>query len=809
MKFWVALLLSLLASLLALRAYAQKPIELTVWGVTTGEETKDVYAEAAAFEKMHPNIRLSLLSMGAGQMDPQKLMTAIVGEVPPDVVYQDRFTVGDWASRGAFRSLDDLLAFDLHSSSPYAVRQSDYVPACWAEAVYKGHVYAIPNSTDDRVLFYNKTDFKKAGLDPNKPPRTWDEMMADAMKMTHRNPDNTYNEIGFIPTFSQGWLYLWSWQEDGDFMSRDGRRCMMNNPQTVKALTALTGWYKELGGVDAVNAYSGGFGAGGGQDDPFMTGQLAMRIDGDALINSIARWHPEMDFGVAPVPVPTERYRHEGRFKNDPTWVTWSGGFSYAIPIGARHVKEAWEFIQWMNSPQAALIGAKAQAAYERSLGRIYVPNFYPNNNQTKAVFATYRSQLPPKFLNAKETCIGLLPVTKFRPVTFVGQTLWDEQVRATENATRGLMSPEQALALSQRNVQRELDAAFNQDSHPYLSPLVFPALIGLCAIGLIALLVAAVRWMIRHRRAARREAAAGFLFTAPWAFGFIVFTAGPILASLVLSFCDYDVLHPARWAGGANYHNLFTSDWPLFEKTLVNVGYLAAIGIPLNMATSLVMAMFLNAGVRGQQFYRTFFFMPSIVPIVAATTLWMYLLNADPSRSLINAAWQGTFTHWFGWAPPGWLAVPQWAKPSLILMGLWGAGSGMILWLAGLQSIPTTLYEAAQIDGAGFWSQFRHVTLPMLSPYIFFNLIMGTIGAVQTFDTAYIFGGAGSGDATGPDDSLLTPVVYLFNNSFRYFKMGYASSLAWVLFVIILGLTLAQLKIAPRWVHYETDNKR
>ncbi|HEX5322610.1 MAG TPA: extracellular solute-binding protein, partial [Capsulimonadaceae bacterium] len=699
----VTLLLILLANIFALSAHAApRPIELTVWGVTTGPETKDVYAEAAAFEKMHPDVPLSLLSMGAGQMDPQKLMTAIVGQVPPDVVYQDRFTVGDWASRGAFRQLDDLLAQDASSKSPYAVRQRDYVPATWAEAVYNGHVYAIPNSTDDRVLFYNKTDFKEAGLDPNKPPQTWDELIADAKKMTIRNPNGTtYKQIGFIPSFSQGWLYLWSWQEDGDFMSPDGRRCTMDNPQTVKALTALTDWYKELGGVDNINAFAGGFGATG-QDDPFMTGELAMRIDGDAVINSIARWHPEMDFGVAPVPVPAERFRHEGRFKNDPTWVTWSGGYSYAIPVGAKHVKEAWEFIQWMNSPQAALIGAQAQAAYTRGMGRIYVPNFYPNNNQTKAVFGAFRSQIPPKFLNAKQACIDLLPVTKFRPVTFVGQTLWDEQVRATDNATRGLMSPEKALAQAQGRVQQELDAAFTQSGHPYLSPLVFPILAGVGVVGVIALLIAAGLWMARQKRAARREAAAGFLFTAPWAFGFVVFTAGPILASLVLSFCDYDVLHAARWAGWNNYHSLFTSDWPIFAKSLYNVAYLAVIGIPLGMATSLTMAMLLNAGVRGQQFYRTFFYMPSIVPVVASVVLWSYLLNSDPSRGLLNAAWQGMFTHWFGWAPPGWLAVPQWAKPTLILLGVWSAGGGMILWLAGLQSIPTTLYEAAQIDGAG-----------------------------------------------------------------------------------------------------------
>jgi multiple sugar transport system permease protein len=195
-------------------------------------------------------------------------------------------------------------------------------------------------------------------------------------------------------------------------------------------------------------------------------------------------------------------------------------------------------------------------------------------------------------------------------------------------------------------------------------------------------------------------------------------------------------------------------------------------------------------------------------VPVVATAVLWGFILNADPNRGIINAVWLTTLGHWFGITPPGWEAVPQWSKPGIILMGLWGAGGGMIIWLAGLQSIPTTLYEAASLDGAGWWSQFFNVTLPMLSPYIFFNLIMGVIGALQTFDSAYILGGTeNGGGTTGPDNSLLVPVIYLFNNGFQYFKMGYASAIAWLLFVIILGLTLGQLKLAPKWVHYDGDS--
>ncbi|MBV9851212.1 MAG: extracellular solute-binding protein [Armatimonadetes bacterium] len=800
-----AALLSLICAL-SLRAPAA-PVRLVVWGMESTAESKDMDAKITAFEQRHPGIEIAALSMGAGAMNPQKLMTAIVGGVPPDLVQQDRFTIGDWASRDAFRPLDDLLAQDAHSSDPLAIHQKDYVPATWAETVYQGHVFAIPSGTDDRVLYYNRALFRASGLDPDKPPQTWDELIADAKRLTKLAPGGGYEKMGLVPIFGQGWLYLWSWQEDGEVMSPSGRRCTLDNPQTVKALTALVSWYDALGGVDAINAFAGGFGTD--EQDPFITSKLAMRVDGDGFMNSIARFSPDLDFAVVPVPVPEERLRHEGRFKHDPTWVTWSGGFSFAIPRGARHIREAWQFIQWFNSPEAALIGARAQAVYAHSKGRLFVPGLFANVHANKVVFDAYKNTLPPKFLKAKQISLALLPLTKFRPVTFVGQRLWDEQGRAVDRALRHTQTPAASLAISQEAVQIELDAVYNRAAHPLLPARPVILVIALLTlIGFAALGVATARWMARHRTATRAEARAGFLFILPWAFGFLVFTLGPILASLVLSFCDYDVLHPARWAGATNYQSLVTMDRPLVLKSLGNAAYLAAIGIPLSMVTSLTMALLLNAKLRGQQWYRTFFYMPSIVPIVATTVLWGFILNSDPNRGLVNATWQMTIGHWFGLPPPGWLSVPSWAKPGLIFMGLWGAGGGMILWLAGLQSIPSTLYEAASLDGAGWWAQFRHVTVPMLSPYIFFNLIMGTIGALQTFESAYILGNTGGGSSTGPDDSLLVPVVYLFNNAFEYFKMGYASALAWLLFILILGLTMGQLKLAPRWVHYETDAK-
>jgi multiple sugar transport system permease protein len=219
-------------------------------------------------------------------------------------------------------------------------------------------------------------------------------------------------------------------------------------------------------------------------------------------------------------------------------------------------------------------------------------------------------------------------------------------------------------------------------------------------------------------------------------------------------------------------------------------------LGVPLGLAAGLGIAMLLNTEVRGMRIYRTIFYLPAIVPVVASSLLWLWVLN--PEIGLVNSLLRVLGVS----DPPGWLNSPSWllgSKTAILVMGLWGAGSSMIIWLAGLKGIPRHLYEAAEIDGAGPWGRFRNVTLPMLSPYLFFNLIMGVIGTMQIFSQAYIM------TRGGPDDSTLFYAYHLFNSAFRYFEMGYASAMAWILFLIVLALTLVQMWLGRRWVHYET----
>jgi multiple sugar transport system permease protein len=285
-----------------------------------------------------------------------------------------------------------------------------------------------------------------------------------------------------------------------------------------------------------------------------------------------------------------------------------------------------------------------------------------------------------------------------------------------------------------------------------------------------------------------------GMLFISPWLLGFLIFTAGPMLASLILSFCKYD-LHTLKWVGTKNYEVLFTQD-PLFWKSLGNTAIYVLFAVPIGLTGSLLIALLLNQKVRGMPFFRTAFYLPSLVPAVASSLVWMWVFH--PDSGILNYT-----LSLFGIKGPAWLLDPKTALASLIVMSLWGIGGGrMIIFLAGLQGIPDDLYEAASLDGAKGWSVFRHVTLPMLSPTIFFNLILGIIGSFQVFTSAFIMTGG------GPNNATMMYVLYLYNNAFRFFKLGKASAMAWVLFAILLVFTVIQFKNAAKWVYYEGGEK-
>jgi multiple sugar transport system permease protein len=295
--------------------------------------------------------------------------------------------------------------------------------------------------------------------------------------------------------------------------------------------------------------------------------------------------------------------------------------------------------------------------------------------------------------------------------------------------------------------------------------------------------------------RLMRREAIAFYLFASPWLIGFVVLQVGPIIASAALSLTDYAVIVAPTWAGLANYQKMLFDDELVWQALKVTTLY--SIGaIPLQVILAFLLALLLNQPIRGVSVYRTVYYLPSVIAGVPVALLFMWLLN--PDFGVVN-----NFLRFLGVQdPPQWLFSETWVIPSLILLSLWGIGGGMIIYLAGLQSIPQHLYEAAEIDGAGWWAKLLNVTIPMVSPVIFFDVVMSVIGAYQIFTPVYIM------TQGGPANASLVFVLLLYNNAFKFFKMGYASALAWLLFFIILVLTLLVIRSSAAWVYYEGKMK-
>lgn len=289
---------------------------------------------------------------------------------------------------------------------------------------------------------------------------------------------------------------------------------------------------------------------------------------------------------------------------------------------------------------------------------------------------------------------------------------------------------------------------------------------------------------------AARRETLAFYGFMSPWIVGMILFLAVPLLATFILSFTNWDLFQPPQWIGLQNYYNLLFSATSQFWLALRNTAYYAFILVPLNLILSLAFAMLLHQPIILRRWFRTAFYLPSTIPVIAVVMLWSWLLA--PS-GMINEV-----LSWFGIHGPAWLVDPASVKNGLIIMGAWGMGGGVVLFLAGLQNIPRYLYEATMLDGAGAVRRFVSITLPMLSPIILFNLISGIIASLQVFTQVFVI----SQQSENTGDLMIVP--YLYDNAFQYQRMGYASAIAWVFFLMVITLTLVILKFSRRWVYYE-----
>lgn len=297
-------------------------------------------------------------------------------------------------------------------------------------------------------------------------------------------------------------------------------------------------------------------------------------------------------------------------------------------------------------------------------------------------------------------------------------------------------------------------------------------------------------RWR-NMSRMERRRLATGLLFVSPWIIGFLAFKIYPLVASFYYGFTYYDIVRTPRWLGLGNYTELFADRQ--FRIAIANTAFYAALGVPSQLVTAYLLALLLNQRLYGRSLLRTIFYLPNILPTVASAMLWLWIL--DTRLGVINTTLVS-----LGLRTIPWLAHPRWSKPSLVLINLWYTGGTMVIFLAALQDVPQVLYDAAKVDGARWWQQLIHITIPLTTPAILFSLITGLIGASQTFSFPYILTGG------GPANSTLFYALYLFRTAFVYLRMGYASAMAWILFVIIAIFTYLVFKSSGRWVFYSSE---
>ncbi len=755
-------------------ATSDERVTISFWNALTfGQPKEAVQTLVKDFNKMQDEIYVEKLDV-AGWLMNQKVLTATAGKVPPDVVLFDRFQAPTFAERRAFQPFDPYL-------EKYPIKSDDFFPTCWNEGVYKGKIYCLPFNTDVRVLFYNKALFREAGIDPDRPPRTWKELREFSRILTKHDEDGNLTRVGFVPIFGNTWFYLYGWQKGGQFMTPDGERATVNTPEMIEAMEWIVDFCDEYGMTD-LEVFRSGFG-GATEKHEFLEGKEAMVGEEGFLLSLIKRYNPDLDFDVAPLPWP-----------EDGEHATWSGGFGFILPEGCEHPDEAMRFIHYMLETEVQIKFGKISEQIPAN--RHAAHNDYFMNNPNWRVF------------------IEEMQYSHYRPVTPVGELLWNELDRAVQACTYKRKTPEKALNDVNRIVNKALEDLRKRNSLPLVPWNIVIVVSSIVFLLFILWRVKRAKQMIGRSPLLRSEARDGYLFALPSILGLLIFAIGPIIVAIIYSFCDFPVLKPARWVGLKNYLTILSDD-PLFWKSLWNTLFYTIFSVPLGIIIALLLALLLNAKIKGQSYFRTIFYIPSIVPVVAASLIWLWLFNGE--HGLLNyfvaLGWKilvfiARLTGENGWlykhlraggAPRvPWITNPYWSKPSIILMSLWGVGASMIILLAGLQGIPRHLYEAAKIDGANAWSRFKTITLPMLSPTIFFLFIIGFIAGFQIFTQAYIMTDG------GPIDSTRFYVFYLFQKGFLFFQMGYASAMAWLLFIIVLWVTLLQFKYSRKWVYYE-----
>ncbi len=793
LKFRILLIVALLLGISGAVVAEDITLRFVVWDGNEGLGA--MRKTLAEFEKRNPGIHVKLENADYNTYF-QKLLTQYAANVAPDVAMMDPANFQKFAKRGALEPLNPFfsqtLGFDI---TEY------YKPIVDAHS-FRGDLFVLPRDIAPiGLIYYNKRAFTEAGIPFPDGTWTWDfkerpelrekDFLWVVRKLTKRSGGKT-SQWGFVPAWPGAFLDLLVFSQGARYADRQEAptKITYDDPRVVAAHKFLADLYLKDKLLPSPTELSSSIQLTASQ--VFSQGRAAMYQSGiwDAKdIRDVNKYGTpgffEWDIALAP------------GFR-DGTRAMPTGGSGYAMMSSTPYKKEAWKVIQWMAGEPGmtalAQLGVAQPAIRRLARQAPWLPS----------------DKLPPeaRYPPSRILTDTAVPTVVFGPSADYWPEVSGLVTAKTDAIWLGSMTAEQAIKEGQANGQMRLNSIVGQRAMPNFNWTagVFVVLGGLLAIiGWVYLPESRRKLSFREKR----ENRASYMFLSPWIVGMLVFTLGPMLLSLLMSMADWDIIQPAKWRGIGNFAEAFVDD-PRFWKSFAVTGIYTLFAVPLGIATSLGLALLLNLKFRGIEVFRTFFYMPALASAVAGSLIWRKIFQ--PDGGLLNTFIYGSTGHgnFLGLGSllshvsgskdaANWLGNEHLALPAFVFMSLWGAGGGMVILLAGLQSIPTYYYESATLDGATSWGRFRAITLPLLSPSLFFVLITGVIGSFQVFTQAFVM------TKGGPNDATRFYMYHLYDQAFANLRMGYASALAWCLFAVILLFTLLQFRL-NKGVYYEAD---
>lgn len=776
-----------------------RPITLTVlhWGAPS--EDKIVADIVAAYEAQHPNVHIIRINPGDADTTRNKLLTMLAAGQPPDVFYLPPDLLPELANLKIIRSLEPFVAKEDKSW------MADFVPIVLntfrfdANTGTAGHgpLYALPKDFTTTSFYININLFEAAGIDwrdIQKNGWTWDRFRVEMRKINALNGKPGYSGRTIYGTY----LWLWTdtirdilWTFDGEFFHTDAqgnplfRQTALDTPQSQAGLKFI----RALRFDDRTCYNPTGMARDGSQE--FINGNIG-------CVGPIGTWMAPTyktitDFKWDIVPAP---------YETKPASIVFLTGWT--MSSACRDPGAAYDLIHFLCGKDGQILAAKSNLAMpsrQSAMATFLDPP--PPDDPHEIPIPHYDRQV---FIDA----IAHARIQQLPDLTEWGNILTNDINRSI---TLGLESTETSAQTVQRDWLNELDSPTRRADRGLMP---WPRIV---SIALVVLAVAAfISWLKARREKLGgldlAQERAGWMFIMPWVVGFLALTLGPMVLSFLLSFTRWTGLTPlsdARFVGNANFSELFTKDIT-FPISLKVTTYYVLLAVPATQIAGLAVALLMNLRVRGVTVFRTIYFVPSVVSGVALAVLWLQVFNNE--YGIVNHFLR-PILHPMHLTPPNWFGMDtsvdppvndakRWAVPALTIMSLWGVGAGMIIYLAGLKGIPESLYEAARLDGAGPTRRLWNVTLPMLSPLIFYNVVMGIIGSFQIFTQVYVMTGADTSTRGGPDNATLFYVLSLYRQAFEYHHFGYASAMAWVLFVIVLFVTLLIFRGSRNIVYYE-----